>query len=119
MQIWVTPAEAWHFYWDSLTSLHLLSPCKVLLSRNRSWGIFWFPVPGCWCCHFTLRQKLRCRVAAGNDDTISSPAFALWGGLWHTSHPQPGIVLRGALQTDACLSPIGSQQQSGSEFQRH
>lgn len=45
MHIWVTPAKAWHFYWGNLTSPHFLSPCKSLLSRNRSWEIFWLPVP--------------------------------------------------------------------------
>lgn len=107
MHIWVTPAEAWHFYWGNLTSHHLLSPCKGLLPGNRSWEIFGCLFLCCWCCRSTLRPKLRCRVAADND-TIPSPAFAPRGGLWHSSHPQLGLVLRDALQTAPASAQIKS-----------
>lgn len=73
MHIWVTPAQAWHFYWGNLTSPHLLYPCKCLLSRNRSWENFGCLFLCCWCCHSTLRPKQRCWVAADSDTIYLLP----------------------------------------------
>lgn len=47
MHIWVTPAEAWHFYWGNLTSLKILPsvPLQGPIVQEKKLGNFWLPVP--------------------------------------------------------------------------